>query len=65
MTATVARTHARQWGDVASVDTRVSHAEQQDHMPQVGAPEGWMVAALACIPLLMVGAGALIALYYR
>jgi hypothetical protein len=47
-------------------DTRASHAEQQDHMPPVGAASnGDVLLLLAPIVLTLIGAGSLLISFIR
>jgi hypothetical protein len=47
-------------------DTRVSHAEQQDHQVLVGAPDNWdALFLLAPIVLTLIGAGSLLISFIR
>jgi len=54
-------THSDFAGLELEADRRVSFAEQQDHMPPVGAPSFWMLSALAASPLLTIGVVSLVA----
>lgn len=61
----ITRTHAGHWADRPESDTRVSHAEQQDHQIEVGPPSFWMLALLVASPLIVPAVISLVALYYR
>ena len=52
------------WSDTEA-DPRVSHAEQEDQMPPVGAPETWHVVLLCLSPLIPICVPTLVYLFSR
>lgn len=63
----ITRTRHGHWGHrslEAPGDPSVSHDEQQDRLPSVGAPEGWMLIVWAISPLIAIAIGSLLGHFF-